>query len=188
MPTEGAASPDVHVPTNPVVPQTRCQIAYVGLGSNLEDPETQVRQALAALTGLPETRLLAASALYATTPVGPQDQPDYINAVARLETQLPPLDLLFGLLAIETAQGRRRDGERWGPRILDLDLLLHGDAELELPGLRLPHPEIRHRAFVLIPLAEVAIPGLHIPGQGPLEQLLADCPPGGVRRLALSDL
>ena len=98
------------------------QVAYVGLGSNLGDPQHQVRQALAALDLLPGTRLLAASALYVTAPVGPQDQPDYVNAAARLETRLPPLDLLAALLAVEAAQGRHRNGTRWGPRILDLDL------------------------------------------------------------------
>ena len=172
MPTEGAPAPG---PSH--------QVAYVGLGSNLEDPETQVRRALQALDQLPETRLLAASGLYTTAPVGPQDQPDYVNAVARLETRLTPLDLLAGLLAIEAAQGRRRDGSRWGPRILDLDLLLHGDTELDLPGLRLPHPEMHHRAFVLIPLADVAPPALRIHGQGDLGQLLTLCPDGGVTRL-----
>jgi 2-amino-4-hydroxy-6-hydroxymethyldihydropteridine diphosphokinase len=160
------------------------QVAYVGLGSNLADPQHQVRKALAALDRLPATRLLAASALYVTAPIGPQDQPDYVNAVARLETRLPPLELLAALLGIEAAQGRRRDGTRWGPRTLDLDLLLHGDGELDLPGLRLPHPEIGHRAFVLIPLAEVAPMGLPIPGQGTLRQLLHSCPGGGVTRLA----
>jgi 2-amino-4-hydroxy-6-hydroxymethyldihydropteridine diphosphokinase len=159
------------------------QLAYVGLGSNLGDPQHQVRQALAALGRLPATRVLAVSALYVTAPVGPQDQPDYVNAAARLETRLTPLELLAGLLAIEAAQGRHRDGTRWGPRTLDLDLLLHGDAELDLPGLRLPHPEIGRRAFVLIPLAEVAPMGLSIPGQGTLGQLLHACPGGGIRRL-----
>jgi len=159
------------------------QVAYVGLGSNLADPQQQVRRALATLDRLPGTRLLAASALYVTAPVGPQDQPDYVNAAARLETRLPPLDLLAALLAIEAAQGRHRDGTRWGPRILDLDLLLHGEVEVDLPGLRLPHPEIGRRAFVLIPLADVAPIGLPIPGQGTLGQLLRVCPDAGVTRL-----
>jgi 2-amino-4-hydroxy-6-hydroxymethyldihydropteridine diphosphokinase len=159
------------------------QVAYVGLGSNLADPQYQVRRALTALAELPATRLLAASALYVTAPVGPQDQPDYVNAAARLETWLRPLNLLAALLAVEAAQGRRRDGTRWGPRTLDLDLLLHGEAALDLPGLRLPHPEIRHRAFVLIPLADIAPLGLRIPGQGTLWQLLRTCPSGCVHRL-----
>jgi 2-amino-4-hydroxy-6-hydroxymethyldihydropteridine diphosphokinase len=169
MPTEGTPEP---------------QVAYVGLGSNLADPQQQVRRALAALAALPATRLIAASALYVTAPVGPLDQPDYVNAAARLDTRLPPLDLLAALLACEAAQGRHRDGTRWGPRTLDLDLLLHGEAELDLPGLRLPHPEICRRPFVLIPLADVAPPGLHIPGQGTLKDLLDACPSAGVRRLA----
>ncbi len=160
------------------------QIAYVGLGSNLGDPVDQIRRALAALARLPQTRLTAASNLYTTAPIGPQDQPDYINAAARLETRLAPQDLLAALLGCEAAQGRRRDGTRWGPRILDLDLLLYGDTELDLPGLRLPHPEIRHRAFVLIPLGQIAPPGLHIPGQGTLADLLVACPAAGVAPLS----
>lgn len=159
------------------------QVAYVGLGSNLANPLRQVQQALAALDRLPTTRLLAASALYVTTPIGPQDQPDYVNAAARLETRLPPLELLAALFGIEAAQGRHRDGTRWGPRTLDLDLLLYGEVELDVPGLRLPHPEIRHRAFVLTPLADVAPMGLRIPGQGTIEQLSGACPGGGVIRL-----
>jgi 2-amino-4-hydroxy-6-hydroxymethyldihydropteridine diphosphokinase len=156
-------------------------MAYVGLGSNLDDPQTQVRQALDGLAALPATRLIAASKLYATTPVGPQDQPDYVNAVACLETRLTPSDLLTALLGIEATQGRCRDGTRWGPRTLDLDLLLHGQARLDLPGLHLPHPQIRHRAFVLIPLADLAPADLEIPGQGTLADLLRDCPGNGVR-------
>jgi 2-amino-4-hydroxy-6-hydroxymethyldihydropteridine diphosphokinase len=159
------------------------QVAYIGLGSNLANPLRQIQQALAALDRLTTSRLLAASALYVTTPVGPQDQPDYVNAAARLETRLPPLDLLAALLGIEAAQGRHRDGTRWGPRTLDLDLLLYGEVELDVPGLRLPHPEIRHRAFVLTPLADVAPMGLWIPGQGTIEQLFGACPGGGVTRL-----
>jgi 2-amino-4-hydroxy-6-hydroxymethyldihydropteridine diphosphokinase len=156
-------------------------VAYVGLGSNLEDPPAQVRLALDALAALPATRLVAASPFYATAPVGPQDQPDYVNAVARLETRLTPSDLLAALLGIEAAQGRRRNGTRWGPRTLDLDLLLHGQARLDLPGLHLPHPQICHRAFVLIPLADLAPADLEIPGQGILSDLVRDCPESGVR-------
>jgi 2-amino-4-hydroxy-6-hydroxymethyldihydropteridine diphosphokinase len=155
--------------------------AYVGLGSNLDDPLARVRRALDALATLPATRLVSASLLYATAPVGPQDQPDYVNAVARLATELTPSDLLAALLGIEAAQGRQRDGTRWGPRTLDLDLLLHGQARLALAGLHLPHPQIRHRAFVLVPLADVAPPDLNVPGQGILGDLLRACPADGVR-------
>jgi len=155
--------------------------AYVGLGSNLDDPQARVRRALDALATLPATRLVSASLLYATAPVGPQDQPDYVNAVARLATELTPSDLLAALLGIEAAQGRQRDGTRWGPRTLDLDLLLHGQARLALAGLHLPHPQIRHRAFVLVPLADVAPPDLNVPGQGILGDLLRACPADGVR-------
>jgi 2-amino-4-hydroxy-6-hydroxymethyldihydropteridine diphosphokinase len=155
--------------------------AYVGLGSNLDDPQARVRRALDALATLPATRLVSASLLYATAPVGPQDQPDYVNAVARLATELTPSDLLAALLGIEAAQGRQRDGTRWGPRTLDLDLLLHGQARLALAGLHLPHPQIRHRAFVLVPLADVAPSDLNVPGQGILGDLLRACPADGVR-------
>lgn len=159
-------------------------IVYLGLGSNLEQPIEQLRTALRALAALPDGRLLACSALYRTAPVGPADQPDYINAAACLRTRLPPLELLQALQRIEQAQGRRRDGTRWGPRTLDLDVLLYDDRRIALQGLRIPHPEMGRRAFVLIPLAEIAPADLHIPGQGSLRALLARCDPSGVERLA----
>ena len=155
--------------------------AYVGLGSNLAGPEAQVRRALEGLGRLPRTRLLAASRLYRSPPMGPADQPDYVNAVAAVETDLPPLELLDALQALETAQGRVR-GERWGPRTLDLDLLLYGRLELDHPRLRLPHPGLYGRNFVLYPLAELA-PDLEVPGAGPLAALLARCPRDGLRPL-----
>lgn len=146
---------------------------FVGLGSNLDDPELQVRSALQALGRLPETRLERASSLYRNPPMGPPDQPDYVNAVACLATGLTPLDFLAGLQAIERRHGRSRGaGERWGPRRLDLDLLLWGRQQLALEGLTVPHPGLPERAFVLYPLAEIE-PGLHIPGLGALQHLLA---------------
>jgi 2-amino-4-hydroxy-6-hydroxymethyldihydropteridine diphosphokinase len=117
-------------------------VAYVGLGSNLAGPEAQVRQAIDDLGGLRETALSARSPLYRTAPVGPVDQPDFVNAVVRLETRLAPRALLRSLQALELAHGRHRDGTRWGPRTLDLDILLYGDEQVREPGLRIPHPEM----------------------------------------------
>lgn len=147
--------------------------AYIGLGANLADPRRQVERAIAALGALPATRLEAISRRYRTAPLGPAGQPDYINAVARLATSLTPEDLLSALQGIEQAQGRVRDGTRWGPRTLDLDLLLYGDQVIGTATLTLPHPQLHRRAFVLVPLAEVAPPDLAIPGHGPLAALLA---------------
>lgn len=159
--------------------------AYIGLGSNLCDPWAQVTSALEALAALPGCRLAAVSALYRTAPVGPIDQPDYVNAVAALDTALEPSALLAELQALERRHGRARDGRRWGPRTLDLDILLYADLRLDIPGLTIPHPEMANRAFVLVPLAEIAAPGLAIPGRGDLAALLANCPgKDGVRRAA----
>lgn len=141
-------------------------IAFVGLGANLGDPGASVREALRELDALPQTRLLRASRLYRTRAWGVQAQPDFVNAVAMLETGLAARTLLDELLAIERAHGRDRDAEtRWGPRTLDLDLLLHGDAVIDEPGLRVPHPHLHERAFALLPLAEIA-PDAQIPGIG----------------------
>ncbi|MFQ3790078.1 2-amino-4-hydroxy-6-hydroxymethyldihydropteridine diphosphokinase [Halomonas sp. A29] len=128
---------------------------YVGLGSNLADPVVQVRRALDELDSLPLTRRVAASRLYASRPVGPQDQPDFINAVAHLRTRLSPLALLDQLQALEQRHRRIRQ-RHWGPRTLDLDLLLYGNETLKLPRLQVPHREMESRAFVLLPLAELA--------------------------------
>ena len=131
------------------------KLAYIGLGSNLASPIAQVRQALDELTMLPLSRLVTASSLYASRPVGPQDQPDFINAVAALETRLSPLALLDQLQALEQ-QHRRRRQRHWGPRTLDLDLLLYTNDHIDTPRLRVPHPHMTARAFVLAPLAEIA--------------------------------
>ncbi|AXY43279.1 2-amino-4-hydroxy-6-hydroxymethyldihydropteridine diphosphokinase [Halomonas sp. JS92-SW72] len=135
--------------------------AWIGLGSNLDDPRRHVAQALVELDRLPLTRRLAASRLYASRPLGPQDQPDFINAVALLETRLSPLALLDQLQALEQRHRRVR-ARRWGPRTLDLDLLLFDDSVLALPRLVVPHPELRQRAFVVMPLLELA-PQLVLP-------------------------
>ncbi|MCE8025973.1 MULTISPECIES: 2-amino-4-hydroxy-6-hydroxymethyldihydropteridine diphosphokinase [Halomonadaceae] len=142
---------------------------YVGLGSNLEDPIAQVRLALEALGTLPLTERVAASRLYVSRPLGPQDQPDFINAVAHLRTRLSPLALLDQLQALEQRHGRVRR-RHWGPRTLDLDLLLYGDECLELPRLRVPHPEMTARSFVLLPLAELS-PQLQLPDGRPVAAL-----------------
>lgn len=114
--------------------------------------------------------------------MGPQGQPDFINAVAALATRLPPQDLLQALLAIEVRHGRRRDGAHWGPRTLDMDLLLYGDTVLDAPGLVLPHPGLHQRAFVLYPLADIA-PELSVPGLGSVRALRARCRDAQVQRL-----
>lgn len=146
--------------------------AFVGLGSNLGDPERQIERAIGALRALPESHLQAQSALYRSLPWGDPDQDDYVNAVAAIDTTLTPQQLLAHLLSIELQQGRdRSSGRRNGPRTLDLDLLLHGDSMIDEPGLQLPHPRLHERAFVLLPLAEIA-PDLLIPGLGAVKTLL----------------
>ena len=145
--------------------------AYIGIGANLGDPVAQVLRACARLAqDVPGTRLIARSSLYRNPPMGPQDQPDYVNTVARIDTQLAPRALLRELQRIEADCGRQRDGTRWGPRLLDLDLLLFGDESVDEPGLRVPHPGIAQRDFVLFPLQEIA-PRLVIPGHGPVAAL-----------------
>ncbi|HET7359561.1 MAG TPA: 2-amino-4-hydroxy-6-hydroxymethyldihydropteridine diphosphokinase [Rhodanobacteraceae bacterium] len=153
--------------------------AYVALGANLGDPRAQLLAAFDALAALQDTRLQARSRLYLTPPWGLREQPPFVNAVAQLDTGLGPDELLQGLLDIERAAGRERNGERWGPRRLDLDLLLHGDTVRDDARLTLPHPRMAERAFVLLPLAELA-PQLDIPGHGRIAELLlradtADC-------------
>ena len=150
-----------------------CATAYVGVGSNLADPRAQVERALQRLAGLPHSRLLRSSRLYRSAPWGVLDQPDFVNAAAAIETALSAQALIQALLAIERDAGRDRNGERWGPRILDLDLLLYDSLTLAEPGLRLPHPHLHERAFVLLPLAEIA-PHLDVPGRGPISALLAN--------------
>lgn len=156
--------------------------AYVGLGSNLDDPLEHVRRALHELDGLPDSRCVACSSLYRSDPMGPADQPDYINAVAVVDTGLPAIELLHGLQRLEAAHGRVRAGERWGPRSLDLDLLLYGTEIIDRPELQVPHPGLHERAFVLYPLAELE-PQLVIPGRGALQQLLVGCRYQGLSRL-----
>ncbi|BBD80584.1 2-amino-4-hydroxy-6-hydroxymethyldihydropteridine diphosphokinase [Aerosticca soli] len=146
--------------------------AFVALGSNLGDPRGQLERACEALARLPATQLAARSRLYRTPPWGMTAQPPFLNAVAMLETTLAPNTLLEALLAIERAAGRVRGTERWGPRTLDLDLLHMEETVLDTPELTLPHPRIAERAFVLLPLADLA-PDLVLPGLGRVDVLLA---------------
>jgi 2-amino-4-hydroxy-6-hydroxymethyldihydropteridine diphosphokinase len=157
-------------------------IAYIGLGSNLAEPVTQIKSARAAIASMAGVRELAFSSLYHSLPMGPQDQPDYVNAVMGIAVNLLPLDLLRCLQAIEHHHGRIRKGERWGARTLDLDILMYGDQEIDLPDLTTPHQGLAERAFVLYPLFEIA-PNLIIPGKGPIADLLAKCPLSGLKRL-----
>ena len=150
--------------------------AFVALGSNLANPPAQLRRATIALGRLPDTRFVAGSRWYRTAPVGDADQPQYLNAVVHLRTALAPYTLLGALLLIESAQGRIRGPERWGPRTLDLDLVLYGDIVLDDPRLTLPHPRLHERRFVLEPLAELA-PDLEIPGRGRVLRVLMDLNP-----------
>jgi 2-amino-4-hydroxy-6-hydroxymethyldihydropteridine diphosphokinase len=154
--------------------------AYVALGANLGDPAAALRAALAQLGRLPDTALAAQSSLYATAPVD-AGGPDYCNAVAALDTRLDALDLFHALQGIEREHGRERS-YRNAPRTLDLDLLLHGDLQLETPELTLPHPRMHQRAFVLAPLAEIA-PGLRIPGHGAVRELLGAVAGQTIRKL-----
>ncbi|OHC92269.1 MAG: 2-amino-4-hydroxy-6-hydroxymethyldihydropteridine diphosphokinase [Sideroxydans sp. RIFOXYB12_FULL_59_6] len=148
-------------------------IAYVGLGSNLADPVNQVARALDALNTLPQTRLLKASSLYRSAPVGYLDQPDFINAVAQVETGLSPLVLLQALLALELEGGRTREFQN-APRTLDLDVLLYDDLVHHEHGLTVPHPQMHLRAFVLLPLLEIA-PDCIIPGVGAAADAMTGC-------------
>jgi len=158
--------------------------AYVGMGSNLQDPPRQLDRAAAALGRLPATRLVALSGQYLNPPFGPVAQPDFLNAVAGLLTRLPPRELLAALKDIERAHGREPSRvPRWGPRVLDLDLLAYGGLRLAQPDLVLPHPGIGERNFVLLPLAEIA-PGLIVPGLGQVSTLAARADGTGMQRLA----
>ena len=146
--------------------------AYVGIGSNLASPIEQVQQAIQELGNIPNTRLVRASGLYRSAPMGPPDQPDFVNAVAALLTQQDAGNLLKLMLKIEDAHGRERAGERWGPRTLDLDLLLYGNQQVRSAELDLPHPGIAERNFVLLPLDELA-PHLEVPGLASVHRLKA---------------
>jgi 2-amino-4-hydroxy-6-hydroxymethyldihydropteridine diphosphokinase len=155
--------------------------AFIGLGSNLENPVAQLAGAIAELAGLPNTQLAAQSPFYRSKPVGPQDQPDFINGCVWLRTSLKPLEMLDQLQAIEQAHGRERL-QHWGPRTLDLDLLLYGHQVIDHPRLQVPHPELPNRDFVLRPLLDLE-PQLTLPDGRHLTGLLAGCPDNQLQRL-----
>lgn len=154
---------------------TRPERAWIGLGSNLDGPVEQVRAGLDGLAALPRTNLDRASTLYRNPPMGPPDQPDYVNAVAELTTGLTARELMYELQAIEAGRGRERSGAQWGPRPLDLDLLVYGEHRIAEPDLVVPHPGVPERVFVLYPLAELA-PDLEIPGYGRARALASQLP------------
>lgn len=156
--------------------------AYIGLGSNLADPVAQLRAGVSALARLEQTRVEACSSFYRTAPVGRREQPDFINAVCRVRTGQAPAMLMRNLLEIERAHGRVREGDKGGPRTLDLDLLLYGNQTIHTAELTVPHPRLHERGFVLYPLQEIA-PDLVIPGRGAVHELLAACAGQRVERL-----
>lgn len=157
--------------------------AYIAIGSNLDDPRSQVQRAFAALARLPHSRLLARSQLYRTLPLGPQDQPSFVNAAAGLLTQLSARALLAALKSIEVEQGRALPVQRWGPRRIDLDLIAYGAVRIEEPDLVIPHPGVSQRNFVLYPLREFA-PQLLIPGVGRVCELAANVSVHGIELLS----
>ncbi len=155
--------------------------AYIALGSNLRDPLDQVQRAINALSTLPKTYLKATSSYYRTPPYGPQDQPDYLNAVVQVDTELSAVALLDHTQRIELEQGRERKDERWGPRTLDLDILLFGQEQWSTPRLTIPHYDMHNRAFILVPLVELA-PDIQITANKTARQLLAELNSDSIRR------
>ncbi|MCD1124708.1 2-amino-4-hydroxy-6-hydroxymethyldihydropteridine diphosphokinase [Jinshanibacter sp. LJY008] len=154
---------------------------FIALGSNLNQPLTQVEAALDAIKQIPQTRLIACSPLYRTKPLGPQDQPDYLNAVVELDTQLSAESLLDATQAIELNQGRERKAHRWGPRTLDLDILLFGNQTINTSRLTVPHYDMHNRGFMLYPLADIA-PDLIFPDGVTLSSLLSQVSADGLER------
>ena len=155
--------------------------AYIGLGSNLDEPAEQIKTAIQDIQSIAQSSVVACSSLYKSPPMGPQDQPDYINAVVAVETTLSAHALLDALQAIEQLHGRIRK-RHWGERTLDLDILLFGDHQITDERLKVPHPGLAERAFVVYPLAEIA-PDLVVPGVGSLQQIQAQCPLDGLQQL-----
>lgn len=160
--------------------------AFVGLGANLGDPASQIRQAIGMLDGHATLEVIATSRLYRSAPLGPPGQPDYANAVVQLDSALTAQGLMTALLEVERAMGRRRDGQRWGPRHIDLDLLLYDNQVVAVTGLTVPHPHLHERNFVLVPLAEIA-PDAEVPGHGRAAQLAAAIGSEGLRVWERSD-
>jgi 2-amino-4-hydroxy-6-hydroxymethyldihydropteridine diphosphokinase len=156
--------------------------AYIGLGSNLDNPVAQVLEAVEELVMIPDTILAARSSLYSGRPMGPEEQPDYVNAVVALDTLLSADELHRALVSIEDQQGRTRDGEKWGPRIIDLDLLLYGNSTIDTDTLTVPHPGMHERDFVIVPLEEIA-GNVKIPGKGFLYSLINKCKSHSLKKL-----
>jgi 2-amino-4-hydroxy-6-hydroxymethyldihydropteridine diphosphokinase len=157
--------------------------AYVALGSNLSDPRRQVEAAFTALAALPDARLIARSGLWRSRPMGPQDQPEFVNAVAGLLTTAGPREFLHQLRELERRLGKTEPAVRWGPRVIDLDLLVFGDLSVDEPGLVLPHPGLHQRNFVLYPLSEIAAE-LQVPGLARVSRLRERVSAAGIERLA----
>ncbi|RDV24205.1 2-amino-4-hydroxy-6-hydroxymethyldihydropteridine diphosphokinase [Alteromonas aestuariivivens] len=165
---------------------THKEQVYIGLGSNLGDSREHLRTALSELDSIESTRRLRTSSFYSSSPMGPQNQADFINAVCLLETTLPPHDLLAQLQGIENHHGRERKDERWGPRTLDLDILLYGNHTVATDDLTIPHYGLAEREFVLVPLFEIA-PNMVMPDGKPLSNWVAKCSLDGLRRLRSSN-
>ncbi len=157
---------------------------YIGLGSNLENPAEKIQQARLFIAGHANMSELKFSSLYSSPPMGPKDQPDYVNAVMSIQTALSAIDLLRVLQGIENDFGRDRDVIRWGARTLDLDILLYGDQQIDLPELKVPHIGLAERAFVLYPLQEIANENLFVPGKGSINDLVVQCPLDGLEKLS----
>lgn len=153
---------------------------FIAIGSNMSDPVAQANEAIEALKHLPKSKLTICSSLYSSTPMGPQNQPDYINAVAQISTELTPLELLDCTQAIELEQGRVRKDERWGPRTLDLDIILYGNEVIDSERLTVPHYGMKEREFVLYPLLEIA-PNLQLPDGTELKTLVDNVSRNGLR-------
>jgi len=166
-----------------VTPGAHWYPAYVGIGSNLQGPARQVEAAAGLLDERDEIRVIAASSLYRSAAFGGIEQPDFVNAVVAVLTTLTPLELLGELQAIENRQGRDRDEKRWGPRVIDLDLLVYSGQEIDEPALVVPHPGIRERNFVLLPLGEIA-PDLVIPGLGRVAGIPVNMDEPSISRIA----
>jgi 2-amino-4-hydroxy-6-hydroxymethyldihydropteridine diphosphokinase len=162
------------------------ETVYIGLGSNLGKSQAQLLSALMAIREIADTQVTKVSSFYRSSPMGPKDQPDYLNAVAQISTGLAPQALLTALQKIENQHGRERKGERWGPRTLDLDILLFGKQKIQTDTLTIPHIGIANREFVLVPLFEI-VPNLIMPDGNPLSMWVAQCSLEGLKRLPPSN-
>lgn len=167
---------------SPAISKTGNALCFIGLGSNLDEPVNQIKAALQYLHHSANTKVLKCSSCYQSKPLGPQNQDHFVNAVVQIETRLNPLELLDLLNEIEDQQGRKRNVQRWGPRTIDLDLLLFAQQTLTSPRLTIPHPEMENRVFVLIPLNEIA-PELILPSQKKVSTLAENCAQDGIIKL-----